>query len=236
MMMSHVEINPLKGMAIVLVAVVMPFYFFASCSGEKKDLVEIVFDPQSSYTLKETNVETLISDSGITKCKMITSTWLMYQKALEPYWYFPDGIYLEKFDTVFNMEASIKADTAHYFQRRSLWQLDGNVDISNMDGVRFETSQLFWDENKGIFYSDSFIRITKGEDINTGIGFQANDNMSEYTILNSTGDFSIESRSHTNGSDSVPADSATGNAAILPANVSDTIISANVLSPDIKER
>jgi LPS export ABC transporter protein LptC len=234
-MMSPVKINPLKGMAIVLIAIVVPSYFLASCSGEKKEMVEIVFDPQSSYTLKETNVETFISDSGVTRYKVITSTWLMYQKASEPYWYFPDGIYLEKFDTVFNLEASIKADTAHYFQRRSLWQLDGNVDISNMDGVRFETSQLFWDENKGLIYSDSFIMITKGEEVNTGIGFQSNQNLSEYTILNSTGDFTVEKQRRTNRSDSVPVDSA-GNAAIPPVNASDTVRSTTVLSPDIKEK
>lgn len=208
-LMSHIDVNPLKGMAIVLMAIAMPFYIFASCSGEKKEMVDITFDPQISCTLKETNVKTFISDSGVTRYKIIADTWLIFGKASEPYWYFPDGIYLEKFDTTFNLEASIKADTAHYFQRRSLWQLDGNVDISNMDGVRFETSQLFWDQNKELIYSDSFIKITKGEDINTGIGFRSNQNMSEYTIFNSTADFSVEmQRRAGNAGDSIPADPA----------------------------
>ncbi|MDR1381382.1 MAG: LPS export ABC transporter periplasmic protein LptC [Tannerella sp.] len=189
-------------MAIVLIAVVIPFYFFASCSGEKKEMVEVTFDPQTSYTLKETNIETFIFDSGITK--VITPTWLIFGKAAEPYWQFPDGVYLEKFDTAFQLETSIKADTAHYFQRRNLWQLDGNVDISNTDGVRFETAQLFLDQNKGTCYSDSFIRVTKGEDINTGIGFRSNQNMSEYTIFNSTADFSVETQRRTDESDSIP--------------------------------
>jgi LPS export ABC transporter protein LptC len=195
--MNHSGINPLKGIAIALIAVVMPFYFLASCGGEKKEMVEIVFDPQTSYTLKETNVETFIlSDSSV--IRVTTATWLMFGKASEPYWYFPDGVYLEKFDTAFHIETSIKADTAHYFQRRNLWQLDGNVDVSNMDGVRFETSQLFCDQNKEIFYSDSFIKITKGEDINTGIGFQSNRDMSVYKIFTSTADFSVDMRRRTN--------------------------------------
>lgn len=196
-MTNCVGINPLKSIAIVFIAIVMPLYFLASCGDEKKEMIEIVFDPQISYTLKETNVKTFISsDSGITR--VIAATWLIFDKASEPYWYFPDGVYLEKFDSAFNLETSIKADTAHYFLRRSLWQLDGNIDISNMDGVRFETSQLFGDQDKETFYSDSFIKITEGEDINTGIGFWSNRNMSEYQIFNSTADFSVEMQRRTN--------------------------------------
>ncbi|MDR2679587.1 MAG: LPS export ABC transporter periplasmic protein LptC [Tannerella sp.] len=197
-------------MAIALIAVVMPFNFLVSCGGEKKELVDITFDPQTSYTLKETDVETFISDSGITRFKVVAATWLLFGKASEPYQYFPDGFYLEKFDTTFNMEATVKADTARYFQRRNLWQLDGNVDISNTDGVRFETSQMFWDNNKGIIYSDSFIKITEGTGddirINTGIGFESNENMSEYKIFNTTADFPVELQRRTgeNRVDSVP--------------------------------
>ncbi|MDR2775618.1 MAG: LPS export ABC transporter periplasmic protein LptC [Tannerella sp.] len=205
-MIHHVEINSLKGIAIVLITIAMPFFVFTSCSGEKNEIVDITFDPQTSYTLKETNVKTLVPDSGIIRYKIIADTFLVFGKASEPYWYFPDGIYLEKFDSTFNVEASLKADTAHYFQRRNLWRLDGNVDISNTDGVRFETSQLFWDQNKKIFYSDSFIKITEGEELNTGIGFTANQNLSEYSIFHSTANFTVEMRPAAGEGDSIPAE------------------------------
>jgi LPS export ABC transporter protein LptC len=131
----------------------------------------------------------------------------MFDKAAEPYWYFPDGVYLEKFDTTFNIEASIQADTAHYFRRHSLWQLDGNVDVSNTEGVRLETPQLFWDENKEIIYSDSFVKITKGEDINTGIGFLSNKDLSEYKIFNSTANFVVETQRNRQDTVSILRDS-----------------------------
>ncbi|MDR2472344.1 MAG: LPS export ABC transporter periplasmic protein LptC, partial [Tannerella sp.] len=178
-------------MAIALIAVVMFLNVFFSCSGDKKDTIEVSFDPQTSYTLKETGVNTYMSDSGITRYKVITATYLMYGKASEPYWYFPDGIYLEKFDTLMRKEATIQADTARYFERRKLWQLDGNVDIWRLEGnadaptdsTHFETEQLFWDQNTEKVYSDSFIRITKGENLNYGIGFSSNQDMSEYRIF-----------------------------------------------------
>jgi len=206
----HYINQPLRGAAIVLLTVALPLSFLFACGGDKKDMVDISFNAQSSYTLKETNVETFVSDSGITRYKVITQTWLIFGKANEPFWYFPDGIYLDKFDTVFNTEASIKADTAYYYERRKLWKLDGNVDVSNFKGERFQTQQLFWDQNKESVYSDSFITITKGENVKTGQGFRSTQDMNDYQIFHSTGEYTINTESKTQ------TDSLTNNRDTIP--------------------
>ena len=193
-------------MAIILLTIVMPFIFLLSCMSEKKDMIEIVFDPQTSYTLKETNAVGFISDSGRTKGKFEAPTWLIYNKAADPYWYFPDGVYGEQYDSVFNIEVSIKADTAYNYVQKNLWELKGNVDISNPKGERFQTSQLFFDRDKEKFYSDSFIRITKGESVTTGIGFTSNQDLSIYDIYNSSADIPVDMKRNT-ANDSIPPDS-----------------------------
>ncbi len=225
-------------MAILLVVIAMPLSFLASCMREKKEMIEVDFDPQTSYTLKETNVNMLISDSGVTKYKAKAATWLMFGKASEPYWYFPDGVYLEKFDTMLNVEASIKADTAYYYERRKLWELNGHVDISNLKGERFQTSQLFWDNNKETIYSDSFIRISKGETVNTGIGFRSNQDMSIYEIYNSSADIPIDMQRRAIASDSIPSDSLhheAKNPATIHRNNQDSVISDNNLPANTQE-
>lgn len=237
-MMSHFQIHPLRGAAIVLLTVATLLSFFASCTREKKDLVEYTFDSETSYTLKETTVETLISDSGVTRYRLVTDTWLMFGKAAEPYWYFPDGIYLEQFDTVFNVQASIKADTAYYYERRKLWELNGNVDISNHKGERFQTSQLFWDDNKNSIYSDSFIRITNGDRVNTGIGFQSNEDMTVYEIYKAAGDIPVETQRRATSADSLSVEPQNGE--IAPEtpviNPSDTLISDKNELLELQER
>ena len=35
-----------------------------------------------------------------------------------PYWAFEKGVYLEKFDSLFHIDASIKADTAYYYEKK----------------------------------------------------------------------------------------------------------------------
>ena len=90
-------------------------------------------------------VETLISDSGITRYRIKAPEWLIYENAKEPLLVFPEGLYVEKFDSVFAPEALIQGDTATYFKNKQLWRLDKNVRIENTKQEVFLTSQIFWD-------------------------------------------------------------------------------------------
>ncbi|MDR2385372.1 MAG: LPS export ABC transporter periplasmic protein LptC [Tannerella sp.] len=198
----------MNGNTAIPVFFAIVFSCFTSCKKDRQEQIEVAFHPDFSYTSKETNVNTLVSDSGITRYKLIAQTWLIFGRAKEPYWLFPDGVYCERFDTVFNVEASIKADTAYYYERRKLWKLEGHVDISNFKGERFQTSQMFWDQNKGTIYSDSFIKVTKGEFINEGIGFRSNQDISIYDIFHPTAEIPFEMKRRALGDEAVPADSA----------------------------
>ena len=59
-------------------------------------------------------VMTLISDSGVTRYRINTEEWLVFDRKNPPYWAFEKGVYLEKFDSVFNVEASVKAVSAAF--------------------------------------------------------------------------------------------------------------------------
>lgn len=163
-----------------------------SCKPEVKEVVEVSSDPEKSYTMKATQVNTLISDSGITRYRVKAKEWLVFGNAKEPHSYFPEGIYVEKFDTTFHTEASIKADTAYYFDKKGLWRLIGNVEVESLQGEHFNTSELFWDQKAEKVYSDKYIRIQQKEQIITGIGFESNQNMTRYRIFNSQGEFPVE--------------------------------------------
>lgn len=183
------------GITTTLWVVVMLLLFTPSCSNENKDVVEVSFDPEQTYTMKATEVSSLISDSGITRYRLNAKEWLVYGKAAEPFWYFPEGIYVEKFDTLFQSEASIKADTAYFFDKKGLWRLIGNVEIASLQGERFETEELFWNQKDEKVYSDKYIRIEQSDKIITGIGFESNQNMTQYKIFNSQGIFPVSETS-----------------------------------------
>lgn len=140
-------------------------------------------------TLLTRNVETLISDSGITRFRMKAPTWYIYEEVEAPYWRFPDGLYLEKFNPLFQKEATVTADSAHYFKNEQLWRLDGNVNISNTMGERFLTNQLYWSQRDHTVYSDSFIHIERRDRTLEGYGFNSNEQMTRYTIRQVQGIF-----------------------------------------------
>lgn len=197
-----------QGITTIFVVVVMFLLFTASCNGDNKEVVVVAFDPETTYTLRTTDYTTQFSDSGITRYRAIAKEFLKFDKAKEPFSYFPEGIYVEKFDTLFNIEASLKADTAYNYEKKGLWKLIGNVRVENLEGKKFETSLLFWDQKEEKVYSDKYIRIQEDDKIITGIGFESNQNMTQYKIFNSQGVFPVsESVTTDSAQNIVPVDS-----------------------------
>ncbi len=183
------------------------FVLFPACSGKGKDLADAISENDTLPSMQSMGVNTLISDSGVARYKIITEEWSIFDKKNPPYWAFEKGVYLEKFDSLFQIDASIKADTAYYFEKKKLWELKGNVKIQNQTGDKFDTQQLFWDEKEKKIYSDKFIQIEQEDKIITGYGFESNQELTEYQIFNNTGIFTIENKPTSQPSDSTKTDS-----------------------------
>lgn len=159
---------------------------------DKKQVTAAVEDRASMAALDAREVTTIISDSGITRYRVKTPSWQMYDKADPPYWEFPEGIYLENFNPDLSISAYLEADYAYYNQREQVWRLDGNVHTLNQLGEKFETPQLFWNQKEERIYSDSAITITRETSIIEGVGFESNQEMTKYTIRRPTGIFPIK--------------------------------------------
>ena len=179
------------GITTTFAVVVMLLLFMASCGKENKEVVEVTFDPENTYTLRTTDVSSLISDSGITRYRMNAKEWLVFGKAKEPYSYFTQGFYVEKFDSLFNVEASVKADTAYYWDKKGLYKLIGHVSILSQEGKKLDTSILYFDQKEDQIYTDEYFELEEGDKIITGIGFKSNQNMTKYKIFNSQGTFPV---------------------------------------------
>lgn len=189
--LKNVVYHRKSSITITLGAMVM-LLLLSACSGRKKELGEAITERDSLPVMDTRGVTTLISDSGITRYRIITEEWLMFDRKRPPYWSFEKGVYLEQFDSIFQVEASIKSDTAYYFEKDRLWKLMGNVHIQNLKGEKFDTQLLYWDQNKQKIYSDKFIRIEQPDRIITGRGFDSNQQMTVYTIHKPEGVFYVD--------------------------------------------
>ena len=162
-------------------AVVM-LLLFSACSGRHKDMGAAITERDSLPVMDTKGVMTLISDSGVTRYRINTEEWLVFDRKNPPYWAFEKGVYLEKFDSVFNVDASIKSDTAYYYEKQKLWKLMSNVHIQNLKGEKFDTDLLYCR------------------------GFDSNEQMTVYTIRKPEGIFYVDDDA-TAPADSVQTDS-----------------------------
>ena len=174
--------NSLRSLPVGLLSAALSLEIVACDNDNDKDVADI--DTSTYPTMMTTDVSTFISDSGYTRYHVTAPLWLMFEEIDTPNWKFPDGVFLEKFDDDMNPTANFRADSATYFSTRKMWRFDGNVKMKNTDGDRFATPQLFWDQNQHKVYSDSFIHIERSERIIEGYGFESNEDMSQYTVLN----------------------------------------------------
>lgn len=165
---------------------------FSACDDEPVARESFPQERQTMPVLNTYAVSTLISDSGITRYRIEATEWLIYDKTEPSYQEFPDGIYLEQFDLDLSVQASLKADYAHYDDVAQVWTLRGNVHALNRKGEQFDTPKLVWEQQNHRVYSDTTIHITRETCIIEGVGFESNEDMSKYTILNPTGVFPIK--------------------------------------------
>ncbi|MDD4609210.1 MAG: LPS export ABC transporter periplasmic protein LptC [Bacteroidaceae bacterium] len=200
MLLKNKRVNILNSIiATLLVAIMLLFY---SCSKKAEETrVLVVRDSLPAMFTKDVN--TLVSDSGIIRYKIIAKEWMIFDKKSPSYWSFEKGVYLEKFDTLLHVEASIEADTAYFFDKKKLWELKGNIHIKNQKEETFDTEQLFWDQNTKRVYSKKFIRIQQIDKVITGYGFESNEQFTNYEIRNSGGIFPFD----TSSNDSIRTDS-----------------------------
>ncbi len=153
-----------------------------SCKDDSTSVVSHPTNPEKVPTMTSRDVETVISDSGHTRYRIVTKLWNMYEEAALPHWTFPEGVTCEELDNRFNMVSSIKCDSAYFDKNKALWTLTGNVRITNVTGDIVLTDQLMWDQQAHKLFSDAFIHIEKQGRIIEGYGYESNERLTTYQL------------------------------------------------------
>ncbi len=167
-----------------------------SCTEEKKLDVAANINPEKMPTMLTTNVNMVVSDSGVPQFKIVTPIWYVYDEVDTPLYLLPEGLYLEKFDKNLKVIASVACDSAINYQNDQLWQLIGNVELRNGDEEVIRTHELFWNQRTQKIYNDtSFIQIEQPDRVIEGYGFDgvmSERSLSSYRIKKPTGIFPID--------------------------------------------
>ncbi|MCH4148300.1 MAG: LPS export ABC transporter periplasmic protein LptC [Prevotella sp.] len=163
--------------------------FLASCQEQKEHIAPAINPRDSVSVMTSYGVNTLISDSGVIKYRIVTEKWEVNQIRQPSRWIFDKGLFLEQFDEKFHVQSYIQCDTAYYYDQQKLWELRGRVHILTKDGLRFSSEQLFWDEMKHELYSHVFSKLITPERQLQGSYFRSDEKMTKYYVSNSKGSF-----------------------------------------------
>jgi len=169
-----------------------PLLFLVSCSDVKEHTAPPIYDRDSVSMMTSYGVNTLISDSGVIKYRIVTERWDVNTVKNPSRWTFEKGVFFEQFDEQFHVQAYIQADTAWYFDQKKLWHLRGRVRIRNINGLVYESEELYWDGLKHELYSNVFSKVVTPERSMEGTYFLSDERMRHYTVTNSKGSFERE--------------------------------------------
>ncbi len=175
----------MKSSPFILVLV----FAFLACQERQEHIAPAVNPKDSVSTMVTYGVNMLVSDSGMMKYRIVAECWEVNQAKNPSRWIFEKGLFLEQFDPKFHVEAYIQCDTAYYFDQEKLWELHGRVRVRNIEGLRFSSEELYWDQNKHELYSYKYSRLVTPEREMEGTYFRSDERMTKYTITNSKGSF-----------------------------------------------
>lgn len=186
---------------VICLSFLLSISLFFSCKEQKEHTAPAIYPRDSVAVMTSFGVNTLISDSGVIKYRIVAERWEVNQNIVPSRWIFDKGILLEQFDEKFHIQSYIQCDTAYYYDQKKLWELRSRVRILTKDGLRFTSERLFWDENKHELYSNVFSRLITPSRQLQGSYFRSDEHMSHYFVANSKGSF--EREDFNNGNDTL---------------------------------
>lgn len=162
--------------------------FLFSCEGDKKKNIYIKYNGPSMST---ENLRVLFGDSGRTKVKLTTAIQLKYESGDEVY---PKAVYVTFFDKNGVEYSSLRGDSGKYVKGLGIYKVMGNVFFFNrLQQQSLSTDLLNWTPIQKKIYTDTRFTIkTLKEEIH-GIGMEADQDFTHYTMKKTRGVFTVDS-------------------------------------------
>lgn len=86
------------------------------------------------------------------------------------------------YDSLGQVSTNIVGDSGVIRELRNQLYIYGDV-IVESDSTKLETDFLFWNSHTDMVETDSYVKITQGNDVMTGYGLQADQNLNRIKIL-----------------------------------------------------
>lgn len=172
-----------------IVLAVFMMVLMVACEEEHEHTAPAVNPRDSVPAMVTYGVNTLISDSGVIKYRLVAERWEVNEVRNPSRWIFDKGVLITQFDQKMHIQGYIQCDSAVYYDKLRLWQLHGRVRILNPQGLSFQSDEIYWDEMNHKLWSHSYSHMKMPDKEVDGNWFESNEQMTQYEIKQIHGKF-----------------------------------------------
>ncbi|MGI8951163.1 MAG: LPS export ABC transporter periplasmic protein LptC [Chitinophagaceae bacterium] len=157
--------------------------FFISCENDIKEVQDLgkkKIGVEEGY-----NIVSYLSLGAVMKAKL-TAPLMLRTESDTPKVEFPKTLHVDFYNDSTKIESQLFAKYGRYLENENKVFLKDSVVVFNIHGDTLRTQELWWDQNKEIFYTDKevFIHQHGTDQYIHGIGLTAKQDFSSYTITN----------------------------------------------------
>lgn len=175
----------LKSIAILL-GVAMLF----SCKGDLETIQSLTHKDESPV---ETGLDIELVYSSHARIRLVLKAPRMDRFAGEKnYIEMPEGISVVFYDSLMNVTSTLTANYAINYFLEEKFEVRNNVEVVNEANEKLNTEQLIWDQRKQIIFSEKFVKITTGEEVLFGEGFESDERFTDWKIKQPRGTIMVE--------------------------------------------
>lgn len=138
------------------------------------------------------DITLLYNEEGQQRIKL-TAPQIVQHKIDDAYVEFPEGLNVWFYNDSMQTVSTLTARYAIRYEKELQTIFRDSVVIHNRLGEEVYTEEMTWDEGEEKVYSDKFVRIITPDKRLTGKGFEANQEFTDYTIQQITGQVYVQS-------------------------------------------
>lgn len=177
--------------AILLISLVA-----SACSSElspqEKQDVKSALNDSLLATTETWGVDMEIIKDGVKKVHLTGSYSATYNTDKIQETRIKGPVYIEVFDTTGHIKTWLNAKRAVYRSDEGVFEFFGDVDVKTRSGRTLHSEYLKWNQTKNLIMTQKFVVITTANDSLAGTGFRGTTDLSQYTILDPSGQVVLE--------------------------------------------
>ncbi|PZR27224.1 MAG: LPS export ABC transporter periplasmic protein LptC [Citrobacter freundii] len=165
--------------------------FVLGCENDEKQIHELTKDV--FMTEEATKIESYISQEGKAKAKLTAP--LMYRASKDTqYVEFPKSLHVDFYNDSAVVETRLDSKYGKYYETFNKVYLRDSVVVITTKGDTLKSPDLWWDQNKGIFYTDKYAEYrTKDQQVQGHKGLEATQDLKTVTFKEPTAVLDVKS-------------------------------------------